>query len=220
METSIGIKLRGSRVRLWLAFVAMLFILDSDFLLIYRWAPGYQWYRSLLACIGATVMLGLCGWDLKSLGLVLKPVQGYRYWVKAGILIGIAVLGFSLLIFVSAYIIGHPMPMPKMNPSRAKSFLFIACVQAPLVEEMLYRLVLCVPFAALAGSWFTIIVSGCVFAALHFVYGNPGPDNFIAGFFLGWAYLKSRSIVIPILFHSIGNAFVVLINLGFWYLTH
>lgn len=216
METSIGLKLHGSRVRLWLAFVAMLVILDSDFILTYRWSPGYHWPRSLLACIGAFVMLGLCGWDFKSLGLVLKPAQGFRYWIKAGILIGIAVLGFSLLIFVLSRLIGHPIPLPKMNPNQAQSFFFIACVQAPLIEEFLYRLVLCVPFVAMAGSWFTIIISGCVFAALHFVYGNPGPDNFIAGFFLCWAYLKSRSIIIPILFHSIGNAFVIAINLGFW----
>ena len=163
METLIGKKLLGSRIRLWLAFVAMVIILDGDFILIYGWSPGYQWYRYLLAGVGMMIMLILCGWDFKSLGLVVKPVQGYRYWVKAGILIGIVVLGFSLLIFASSHIIGHPMPIPKMNPDRAKSFLFIACVQAPLVEEVLYRLVLCVPFAALTGSWFTIIVSGCVF---------------------------------------------------------
>ncbi len=220
METSIGLKLRDSRIRLWLAFIAMLIILDGDFLLIYEVAPGYSLYRSLLACVGTIVMLGLCGWDFKSLGFVLKPAKGYLYWVKAGFVIGVLVLGFSLLIFALSHVIGHPIPIPKMNPARAKSFFFIACVQAPLVEELLYRLVLCVPFVVLAGSWFTIIVSGCIFAALHFVYGNTGPDNFIAGFFLAWAYLKSRSIIIPILFHSIGNAFVILINLGFWYWAH
>ena len=121
MKTLIGSKLSESRIRLWLAFIAMLVILDIDFMLVYEWSPGYQWYRSTLACCGVVVMLGLSGWDFKSLGLVLKPLQGYRYWIKAGVVIGVLVLGFSLLVFGLSYLIGHPTPIPKMNPTRAKS---------------------------------------------------------------------------------------------------
>jgi len=49
-----------------------------------------------------------------------------------------------------------------------------------------------------------------LFAALHFLGGNPGPDNFIAGYILAWSYLKSESIAIPVLLHSLGNFFVYL----------
>ena len=61
----------------------------------------------------------------------------------------------------------------------------------------------------LIGPWGTIFLSGCAFGALHFLYGNPAPDNFIAGYFLAWAYLKSGSVVVPIVLHSLGNLFVL-----------
>ena len=93
------------------------------------------------------------------------------------------------------------------------------CVQVPLVEEVLYRLVLCVPLVALAGPRSAITDGGIVFAALHFVYGNPGPDNFIASFFPCWAYVKSGSLIVPILFHCVGNGFVVVVMLSNWYWT-
>ena len=88
---------------------------------------------------------------------------------------------------------------------------------APILEESVYRLALCVPLAALCGPRWTIAVSGAVFAALHFVYGNPGPDNFIAGYFLAWAYLKSGTLMIPMALHALGNACVIALHVGTWY---
>jgi len=84
--------------------------------------------------------------------------------------------------------------------------VFWSCVHYPLLEETLYRLVLLVPLVALLGCRWAIVISGAVFAALHFAYGNPAPDNFVAGYLLAWAYLKSGSIVIPIAWHALGNA--------------
>jgi membrane protease YdiL (CAAX protease family) len=89
-----------------------------------------------------------------------------------------------------------------------------ACLPTSIAEEGIYRLVLCVPFAALIGPRWTIVVSGCVFAALHVVYGNLGVDNAIAGFILGWAFLKSRSLLVPVAWHSLGNLLVGLTRLA------
>jgi CAAX protease family protein len=63
----------------------------------------------------------------------------------------------------------------------------------------------------------TILVSGLAFGALHVLYGNPGPDNLIAGFFLGWAYLKSGSVLVPMILHSLGNLIALSAHLGAWY---
>ena len=49
------------------------------------------------------------------------------------------------------------------------------------------------------------IAGGIVFAALHFAYGSPGLDNFLAGYILAWAYIKSGSIIVPVVLHSLGN---------------
>ncbi len=67
------------------------------------------------------------------------------------------------------------------------------CVCYPVLEEMLYRLVLCAPLVALLGPWYAIVISGAAFGALHFLYGNPAPTNFVAGYLLAWPYLRSGS---------------------------
>jgi membrane protease YdiL (CAAX protease family) len=216
METPIAAKLCEARTRSWLAFVTATSVLIGDFAVSW-WTPGYQWYRFVLAGVGAIVLFWLCRWDPRALGLVLRPVQGYRYWAKAGLAIGGLVFGFSIFVFAGAQVVGYPIPLPALLPKKAVSFAFFACVQIPLVEEVLYRLVLCIPLVALVGPRSTIIAGGIVFAALHFVYGNPGPDNFIAGFFLCWAYIKSGSLIVPMLFHCVGNSFVVVLQLTNWY---
>jgi membrane protease YdiL (CAAX protease family) len=92
-------------------------------------------------------------------------------------------------------------------------------VIAPLVEESIYRLVLCFPTTAAIGSTGTIILSGTIFAGLHFVYGNPSPDNCLAGYVLTWAYLKSGSLLVPITLHSFGNCVAFAVQFGVWYAT-
>ena len=93
----------------------------------------------------------------------------------------------------------------------------LGCVAAPVLEELIYRLALCLPLVGIVGRRWTILLSGVVFAALHFRHGNPGPSNFIAGFILGWAYLKSGNLLIPIILHSLGNLCVFLVNVGVFY---
>ena len=219
MRTPIASKLCEIRKRLWLVLTITTLILIFDFV-TQSWSPGCKWYRFVLAGMGTIVIFGLCRWEPKALGLVLHPVQGYYYWARTSLVIGGIVLGFSMFVLVVAHVVDYTITLPTLPPGKAVSFAFFTCVQIPLVEEVLYRLILCVPLVALAGPRFTIIISGIVFASLHFVYGNPGPDNFIAGFFLCWAYLKSGSLIVPILFHSMGNYFVVVLMLSRWYWIH
>lgn len=216
METAIARTLRDAPRRSWLALVAATAVLVVDFVTC-RWFPGYAWQRYVLAGMGALLLLFLCQWDPTSLGLVLRPRHGYGYWAKTGLAIGGFVIGFCTLVFVAAHAAGYSPPVTTVSPDRAASFALSGCVEAPLVEEVLYRLVLCVPLVALAGPKCAIVVGGILFAALHFVYGNPGPDNVIAGFFFCWVYVKSGSLIVPILFHSVGNGFVLAAQLGNWY---
>ena len=61
-----------------------------------------------------------------------------------------------------------------------------------------------------------IAASGVIFAALHFVYGNPSPENAVGGLFLAWAYLKSETIVVPVLLHALGNSLVLAVQVAAW----
>lgn len=98
------------------------------------------------------------------------------------------------------------------------SAFYRMCVTAPVYEEAIYRIVLCAPLAAILGCRTTIVVSGVVFGLLHVWYGNPGPDNLVAGFFLGWAYLKSGTIVVPLAWHALGNGVALSAHIVNWYL--
>ena len=67
------------------------------------------------------------------------------------------------------------------------------------------------------GERMTILLSGFVFAVVHILWGNPGPDNQIAGFLLQWAYLRSGTILVPIALHAAGNAVAASLHVASWY---
>ena len=71
--------------------------------------------------------------------------------------------------------------------------------------------------AALLGPWKTSVVSGLAFAYLHVLYGNPSPENVAGGFILAWVYLKSESILLPVLAHSLGNLGALASQVAVWY---
>lgn len=88
------------------------------------------------------------------------------------------------------------------------------CVLAPIVEELIYRAVLVPAILPILGPWGAIAASGIAFAGLHQAYGNPGPDNQVAGFILAWAYLRSGAIWVPVALHSLGNACALIDHVG------
>jgi membrane protease YdiL (CAAX protease family) len=87
----------------------------------------------------------------------------------------------------------------------------------PLLEEVIYRLVFCPPATALLGPRACVILNGVVFAGLHFLYGNPSPENLLGGFILSWAFLKSETLLVPLLLHAGGNACAFLANVAYYY---
>ena len=103
-------------------------------------------------------------------------------------------------------------------PARLLDAFLPACVNAPIIEETIYRLILCVPAVCLLRPAGAIVLSGAVFAAYHFTSGVASPDNFVAGYILCWAYLKSGSLLVPMVLHALGNLCILLLQLGAWHL--
>ena len=62
-----------------------------------------------------------------------------------------------------------------------------------------------------------ILFGGCVFAALHIFHANPGPDDQLAGLMLEWAFLKSKTIIVPLAMHAAGNLVALGIQIVCWY---
>ncbi len=149
-------------------------------------------------------------WDRGALGLIVIPVQGWAYWLRASLFLGMIVLLVAGSVYIFCRLFGYFFFIPQVNPAHPELLNWIVSltISAPLIEESVYRFALCVPLVSLIGPFRTIVISGLIFGAAHFIWGNPGPDNFVAGYLLAWSFLKSGSIVIPIILHAAGNACV------------
>lgn len=211
MDTLLGYALQKPPAKAWFAVGIALAAIGADFFL-----ESFR-LRSLLTGASVLILFLLAHGDRASLGLVFRLRPSYRYWVKVTLGIGAAIGGFFIVAGFLLWLIGIHMPIPATPPEQILSALGSYCISAPVLEEALYRLVLCVALVRIAGSRWTIIASGAIFAALHFVWGNASPDNFIAGYFLAWAFLKSESILAPIVLHSLGNLCVLALHVANWY---
>ena len=177
--------------------------------------------RWLLAFVSLAAYLLLARGDRRSLGLILVPLQGWGYWGRITVVLGLltcVLVGGLVVIAWGVYrLLGADMPVYAMPPHQVAQAFVGMCVTAPLLEESIYRIALCVPGAVLLRPTGAIAVSGLAFGLLHLLAGKPGPDNLIAGFFLAWAFLKSGSIAVPLAWHSLGNLCALAIQVGTWY---
>ena len=222
-HAGLGRPLRRSTAGAVAAAVAAVAIVGGDLLLALhdRQSAGQR----LLLTLAALALYGwLSGWEWASLGLRVRPVQGWGYWAKFTAKLG-AVIVFLFLVPSIYFARTGVLPIkrivapPFLSASEFWAWACTAWFVAPFVEEGIYRLTLCPPSAALLGPRLTVVLSGCAFAALHVAYGNPGPDNVLAGFILGWAFLKSECLLVPIGLHFLGNVLVGLYLLAFWSAT-
>ena len=93
-----------------------------------------------------------------------------------------------------------------VRPSLLVYILFFIniCILAPIYEEMLFRGILLRRFTLRWSPQKSIIISSIIFGIIHL---NPinAVFAFALGCVLGYAYLKTKNIVIPILLHSFNN---------------
>jgi membrane protease YdiL (CAAX protease family) len=204
-----------TRARAWVAALIGVVAVTIDLLLCHAGTTDL-----LPRTPPALAALGLLFWlsrgRPRSLGIQVHPAQGWRYWVVPSAIAGGGVLLVSLI-----YLLLFPEEQGRLAEYGQGiadygvwARVVFSCVEAPLLEEAVYRVILCASLVTVIGRVPTVLLSGVVFASLHFVYGNPGPDNAVAGFVLGWAYLKSESVTIPIIMHGCGNVVVIGVQLA------
>ena len=179
---------------------------------------GYTVSRLLIPIVGVGLLIRCCGDE--AAGLRLMPERGWRYWIRIALIFAGIVLVAVLVFAAYVGIAKVEYPIPTVPPSNIGRTLVHACFVAPVVEEGTYRIVLCAALVPLLGTWGTVIVGGLVFSALHLIYGNPGPDNMIAGFLLTWAYLRSRTVLVPWLYHAGGNFLATVSQVVSWYVLN
>ena len=224
MDTAIGATLKSSPRLLGFTIMVAVLIVGADMASI-PFGPylGLDYtFRFTLALFGSLYCAFVSSAQPLTggitFGLRVASRQGWAYWVRAAAVVGAALFVVLLCAGVGFVALGYTLPEPLIkSPSGVWPLFIWTCVTTPLFEEVIYRLVFCPPTAALLGARSCIILNGVAFAGLHFLYGNPSPENLLGGFILSWAFLKSETLVVPILLHAGGNIFAFLANVAYYY---
>ena len=170
---------------------------------------------TLLSLVGVVSILSLDPGNAIALGFSPRPIQGWSYWFRLALwfalLIGLVAIASWIVLKVN----GWKVPIYKTSPSI--DMLVFMCVDAPVSEEILFRSLLTLAILPALGEWGTILAGGFLFSLLHVLHGNPGPDNQIAGFMLGWSFIKSKTILVPLAMHAGGNLIALGFQVAAWY---
>jgi uncharacterized protein len=220
MQTPIGIGEKTARWRTIASGLTAAAVACADLWLVWTGETSLIGPRTIPPALALTFYSLIYRGDVSAMGLRFRPIQGLRYWLLATALIGAAIGTLLLLALAVALITGYPIRLYEIRPHDLMTMFVQMCVLAPIFEEATYRFALCTGLVPVIKPWGTIFASGLIFGALHFLYGNPGPDNLIAGYFLAWAYLKSGTIVVPVVLHSFGNLCALVMHFGTWYWQH
>ncbi|MBN2362641.1 CPBP family intramembrane metalloprotease [candidate division WOR-3 bacterium] len=208
----IGHGLTTSKIKYTAVLIAFLTVIFDFYLSghgIYNDAP-----RKILAIGSLILILVLSKGNLPSNGFSINFYPCKKFWLITSL-----VAFFVTVFFLSIYGSYLFFSGRQNTATIPKEFLFrqlkYFAFEIPLIEETIYRVVLCASLRSVAGYKTTIFISGTLFAFLHFIYGNPAIDNILGGYFLSWAFLTGKSIIIPVVFHSAGNALFVIFGLFF-----
>lgn len=91
--------------------------------------------------------------------------------------------------------------------------IFATCICIPLLEELLYRGIICGQLGLWFGKIPAVVISALLFGVMHFnlvqfIYA------FLVGIVLGMVYLHTQKVWIVFLAHGITNFIVVLWHIG------
>lgn len=217
MQTTIGARWSDSRPRTAATAVVAALVVAADFWLVNRGDYSYVGPRGALPPVALASYLILARGDLAPVGLRIRPLPDLAFWIRATLLVGVALAAVAVATFAAVGMLGWELPIVARSPDLFWSEFVRMCLLAPAVEEGIYRIGFCCGAVALLRPGGAIAANGLIFGALHVLYGNPGPDNLVAGFFLAWAFFKSGSILVPLALHALGNFCVLSAWIGMWW---
>jgi membrane protease YdiL (CAAX protease family) len=180
----------------------------------YLGSPG----RVCFALFAAVLLNEVSRADRAGLRSAFDPAPSWGFWVWTALIVGGVLTVLAAVAFGLLFLFGVAPEIPKLSPCDVQEALYRMCFDAPLVEEVIYRQALVGAMMSLAGPRWAIAVSGVLFAGLHWIYGNPFPENQVGGFVLAWMYIRSGTLIVPIAFHAGGNLGALCVQLMAGYL--
>ncbi|MCS6815515.1 MAG: CPBP family intramembrane metalloprotease, partial [Cyanobacteria bacterium] len=108
-----------------------------------------------------------------------------------------------------------PIALDSGDPLAIACFFTTASLAAPLFEEVMFRGFLLPSLTRYLPAWGAIGISSFLFALAHLSVSEVLPLTAL-GCVLGFVYLRSRSLLAPILLHGLwnGGTLISLVTLG------
>src|SRR5436309_3482882 len=128
MTTSIGRSLSDSRLRVALATVAAAFVVSLDMTVPLWGGNGYATKRIVAAVLAVVLYMLLTRGDWRALGLAVIPIQGWRYWFKATILLGLVTGGLVLGFLAVVTLVGMHFPLYTLAPANVGAAIGTSCI--------------------------------------------------------------------------------------------
>jgi membrane protease YdiL (CAAX protease family) len=98
------------------------------------------------------------------------------------------------------------------GPASQLILFFLYCINAPLLEETVYRGFLLTSLATKSKPWVAIVVSSCMFSIAHLSV-EDSLQLFVIGCVLGYTYCWTGCLASPIIVHSVYNAVIFLLSI-------
>lgn len=219
--------LSNFKIRYLLAWIVVPFILAVILSLLERRGLVNESTKVVLTEY-ATMILPLLfiGISLKRFGLGLKSLIGKPKEKTSKVHFVLNIISEILFSIGTLIIVGYILqsiipstdlsPMSEAEETRTLAVMgihmyLIACILAPITEEILFRGLLLNRLKSKYGVNKALVVSSIVFALVHFDIGIAGRVLF--GLITGIMYLNTKSLLPSILFHIFANSLLLLPNL-------
>ncbi|WP_173917718.1 CPBP family intramembrane glutamic endopeptidase [Halobacillus sp. Marseille-Q1614] len=167
--------------------------------------------------IATIIIIALLKPDMKEAQMRSDRSSGLKIfgWSIAGVFL--ALFAQAIAALIETELLGIPAgsenTMDLMNIAReAPLFILLPVVFAPITEEIIFRKVIFGQIYKRSNFWLAVIISALVFGAFHFDFQHM-LVYFSMGLVFAFLYVKTKSIITPIVAHMAMNSFVVLSQL-------
>lgn len=147
----------------------------------------------------------------KCLVICFEIIKTYFYLILFGVFISILQLNFK----INLPGFSEQQDILKLFPQSGPLFyltIFNATILAPILEEIIFRAGLLKNLMSKYSTTSSVIVSSIVFSLIHFqleVFGAL----FVISLLISRLYIKTGTIIAPILFHIINNSIKTILSL-------
>jgi hypothetical protein len=171
--------------------------------------PWYFVKQSYLLPAVYSIVLALCFWHVLEKNLSLTKMgfvkDKFVIFVIAGAIFGIFTGSVE-------YVILRPEPTyPTFGIRHVLTDWFYMTFFVGIGEEMLFRGIIQTDLQRAIGKWNGLHVSAFLFGIMHMTWRSPTELLFatLSGYLLGYVYMRTKSLTMPIALHGVNNTMLV-----------